>query len=235
MAAVLAAGPHAALSHRAAGAVWGVHPSRYLEVTAVNERRRPGIRMHRAWLPPDEVTSARGIPATTITRTLFDLAAVLRPRHLERAINEAEAQRPSDPLSLPHLIARYPQHRGVRTLKEILDQGTGTTRSELEVRFLEFIDAHRLPRPETNSHLLIRGAWIECDCLWREQGLVVELDGRAWHSTADAFERDRERDRAVNAEGFRTVRVTWRQLHESPEALALDLSDLLSPRSSRPR
>jgi hypothetical protein len=233
MAAVLATG--GTLSHRSAAALWGMLPYRYLEVTTANGRRRFGIHIHRGDVPDDERTREHGIPVTTPPRTVLDLAAVLRPRHLERAINDAEAQGLSDPLSLPDLIARYPRHRGVRALKKILDRGTGTTRSELEVRFLEFIRARGLPAPETNAHLLIRGAWTECDCLWREQGLVVELDGRAWHSTAAAFERDRERDRALNAEGFRTVRVTWRQLHESPEALAADLRSLLSPRSSRPR
>jgi very-short-patch-repair endonuclease len=102
------------------------------------------------------------------------------------------------------------------------------TRSELEVRFLSFVKKHGLRRPEVNASLFVAGRWIECDCLWRDQGVVVELDGRASHDTAAAFERDRARDRMLQARGWRLVRITWRQLHEEPESVAYDLKALLS-------
>jgi very-short-patch-repair endonuclease len=108
-----------------------------------------------------------------------------------------------------------------------METGATLTRSELEAAFLEFLERTHLPTPEANAHLLINGTWIECDFVWRPQRLVVELDGRATHDTAAAFERDRARDRALAAAGWRTVRVTWRQLRREPESLAGDLRQIL--------
>jgi hypothetical protein len=110
----------------------------------------------------------------------------------------------------------------------MLETGATVTRSELEVRFLAFLDANRFPRPVSNTWLHAQGTWIECDCVWHPQRVVVELDGRAFHATAAAFERDRARDRRLQAAGWRTVRVTWRQLREHPESLAADLRAILA-------
>jgi very-short-patch-repair endonuclease len=101
------------------------------------------------------------------------------------------------------------------------------TRSELEKRFREFLINARLPLPETNASVQVDGVWYEVDCLWRQQHLVVELDGRDVHDTNQAFEADRARDRILQAAGYRVIRITWRQLHESPAAVAADLRALL--------
>jgi Transcriptional regulator, AbiEi antitoxin/Protein of unknown function (DUF559) len=228
MAAVLACGPDAVLSHRAAAALWQLRPSEHLEVIVPTARRRGSLVLHRMQVPADEVTTVRGIPVTTVTRTLFDLAAVIHRRQLEGAFNEAEVRRLVDPLSLPELLKRHPRRRGAAALKEILADGATVTRSELEDRFLAFLDVTDLPAPEVNAHLLIAGAWIECDFVWRAQRLVVELDGRATHGAARAFERDRARDRGLQAHEWRTVRITWRQLHLDRQALAADLARLLA-------
>jgi hypothetical protein len=229
MAAALAAGPSAVLSHRTAAAVWQLKPSEHLEVTAPTERRRPGIRMHRSSLLPDEMTAVRGIPVTTVPRTVLDLAGVLPRYQLERVLNETEIRGLKDRLSLADLVARHPGRRGLRTLRQILDQlqaGTTVTHSELEDRFLAFIRKTGLPPPSLNA----RPLGFECDCVWHDERIVVELDGRATHDTAAAFERDRARDRALAAGGWRTVRITWRQLHEEPELVAADLRSLLGMR-----
>ena len=192
---------------------------------------RSQIRGHQLTLPGDEVTVVRAIPVTTVPRTLFDLAAVVPRRLVERAINEADYHRHSDRLSLADIAARYPRRQGIVTIRAILADrslGMNLTRSELEERFLLFREKYGLPRPETNISLRIAGVWIECDCLWRDRRVIVELDGRAVHSTAAAFERDRARDRMLHARGWRVVRVTWRQLHDEPEAVAYDLRALLS-------
>src|SRR5215208_5665923 len=119
MAAVLAYGPGTVLSHRAGGAHWQMVRERGgAEVTIPSARRsRPGIRVHQARLPRDEITTHNGIPITTVPRTLFDLAAVVPQRELERAINEAEVLRLWDELSLDHLLDRYPRHRGNRVVR----------------------------------------------------------------------------------------------------------------------
>jgi very-short-patch-repair endonuclease len=199
-----------------------------IEVTSPRAwRALPGVQRHRAELPADEVTVHRGIPTTTVPRTLLDLATVLNPTQLARAVNEAEVQRLTDPLSLNALLERYPRRPGVPALRALLGQRATVTRSELEKRFREFLIKAGLPLPETNAHIQVEGVWYEVDCLWREHGLVVELDGREVHGTGSAFETDRARDRILQAAGYRVIRITWQQLHESPAAVAADVRALL--------
>ena len=233
MAAVLAGGSGAALSHRSAAALWGLRPSlRWLTEVTVERQRWPrrGIEIHRGKLRSDEVTVLRGIPVTTVARTLLDLAVVLGRRQVERAVHEAEVRRLDDSRSLQELVARHPRRRGVATIKAILAAGrigSTVTHSELEARFVSFLDALGLPRPEVNASLQVAGRWVEADCLWRAQRLIVELDGHAFHATTGAYERDRARDRSLHAGGWMVVRITWRQLHDDPDALATDLRSLL--------
>jgi Protein of unknown function (DUF559) len=151
-------------------------------------------------------------------------------------MNEADVRGLTDRLSLPDLIARHPRRRGVANLRALLDSKApgGITRSRLEERFVAFLDAHGVPRPRLNATLALRGRFFEVDCLWQEQKLVVELDSRAFHDTDRAFERDRERDRILLAEGWRVTRITWRQLDHESNALAVDLRRLLRLQSSPP-
>lgn len=233
MAAVLACGSSAVLSRRSAGQLWGLVPPRSAlpEVTRPTSfRNRRGIVCHQAALPADEVDVVDGISVTSPHRTIFDLARGLRRRELERVLNEAEVRRVTDRLSLPELMERYPRRRGAATLKELLLAKTpgGVTVNDFEEDFVAFLDAHGLPRPRFNATLPIRGRLLEVDCMWQAERLIVELDGRAVHGTARAFESDRERDRILLAEGWRSTRVTWRQLHDSPTALAADLRRLLA-------
>jgi hypothetical protein len=209
MAAVLAAGPGAVLSHPSAASLWKVlrNAGGLIHVTAPRPMRsRRGLRVHRSVLPVDELTETEGIPVTSIARTLIDLAAVLDRPRVERAINEAEVLRLSDSPSLAELLERYPRRPGTRALREILAAGRwgmGPTRSELEDRFLAFVAEKGLPRPETNVWLATAQDGFEVDCVWHRAGLIVELDGRAVHDTNRAFERDRARDRALSAAGWR--------------------------------
>jgi very-short-patch-repair endonuclease len=226
MAATLAAG--GALSHRSAAALWLLRPSTYVEISAPGRHRRGAIRAHRLPLPADEVTEVRGIPVTTVPRTLFDLASVLARHQVERAIEEAEIRGLRDPLSLSDLLARYPDRRGASIIRAILRDGARVLRSELEARFAAFLQDMGLPAPKWNVSLLVAGRRIECDCVWQKPRAIVELDGRAIHDTAAAFERDRVRDRMLQARGWRLVRVTWRQLHDDPDGVAYDLRAILN-------
>lgn len=148
MAAALAAGPGAVLSHRSAASLWGLIrsvPAVADVTTRGRHRSRVGISLHRARLPPDEVTTADGIPATTPHRTLFDLAVVVDRLALERAIEQADARSLTDTLSLGALLERHPRRPGAATLRAILDGALATsapTRSELEDRFLALLAAH---------------------------------------------------------------------------------------------
>ena len=171
---------------------------------------------------------------TSVTRTLLDLAAVLPAHQVERAANEVEIRGHPDRLSLADLVARYPRRQGIRTIKALLEIGPAPTQSELEALFLTFIRGQGLPDPIVN--VLVLGH--QCDFVWPDHRVMVELDGHAFHRTKAAFERDRARDRALQVAGWYVIRVTWRQLHEEPEALAADLRRMLAsapPRRARAR
>lgn len=226
MAAVLAGGRRAVLSHRSAGALWGLlRWEGTIDLTIPSKRhRRPGLAFHAADLPADETTSRAGIPTTTVPRTLLDLAAVLSRPRLERAVGQAEVLRLTDALGVPVLLDRHPGRRGTAALWQLIGATTATvTRGELEARFLAFAERAGLPRPSTN--VAIEG--FEVDCAWLGRRLVVELDGHASHATRRAFEQDRERDRVLTAAGWRVVRVTWRQLHLDAAAVTADLRRLV--------
>jgi predicted transcriptional regulator of viral defense system/very-short-patch-repair endonuclease len=235
LAAALACGASAVLSHRSAGHLWGLlsTPPSLPEVTRRgSHREQDGIVVHRSALALDEVTEVDGIPVTSPFRTVFDLAATLpRQRELERAMNEAEVRQLRDRVSLPVLLERYPRRRGARRVRQLLAarEPGGITRNDFEELFVAFLAEHGLPRPRLNATLALRGRFFEPDCMWRQQRLVVELDGRAVHGTEQAFESDRQRDRILLAEGWRWARVTWRQLRDEPAAIAADLRAALYP------
>jgi Protein of unknown function (DUF559) len=115
----------------------------------------------------------------------------------------------------------------LRLCLERLGRTSGFTRSDLEELFLPFLDRFGLPRPHLNARLQVRGEWLEVDCLWSKERLAVELDSRAADETRAAFETDRERDRGLQSDGWRAVRITWLQLHDEPDRIAHDLRNLL--------
>ena len=181
------------------------------------------------------MTVHRGIPVTTVARTLLDLAAVLPPPRLERAINEAELRHLTDTVPLAALVERHPHRPGMPMLRAILAELTVRAtkrRSDLEDLFRAFLRRTALPTRELNAAVLIDGTWIEVDCLWRTERVLVELDGHAFHATRAAFESDRARDRRLQANGWRVVRVTWRQIHDEPQRLEADLLQLLRSKRS---
>jgi very-short-patch-repair endonuclease len=234
MAAVLASGSEAVLSHRSAGTLWGLRPppNAEIEVTRSTKcRGRPGIKATRSSLPRDEITVVDAIPVTTVPRTLLDLATVVPKRQLERALNEAEVLGLTDALSVPDLLERYPRRSGSAVLRGLLrDEAalTGITQNDFEEDFVALLDAHRLPRPRFNADICARGRHFNVDCLWAERRLVTELDGGAVHRTRRAFESDRERDRLLLVEGWHVVRVTWRRLRDDTAEVVTDLRRLLA-------
>lgn len=231
MAAVLAAGDGAVLSHRNGASLWGlgISTSGRIDVTVPTERRqRRGMRLHRARLADDEITVRDGIPVTTVSRTLLDLAAVAPRRQVEKALREAEHRRLGDRAGVAVLLERHRGRRGTAVLRELRTRAQdGVTESELEERFLTFLDERGFERPQLNAY--VEG--YRCDAVWPAAMVVVELDGRAFHDDDDQFETDRSRDRRLLAAGFRPFRVTWHALHETPADLERDLAALV-PRST---
>jgi very-short-patch-repair endonuclease len=229
LAAVLACGEGAALSHASAAAHWNIRQSAAatIDVTVParsGRTRKTGIRVHRSGrLSKEEVTIHAGIPTTAVARTLLDLADTLPTQALKRTIAEAEYLRLLDMTSLIAVVEGNPGRRGAQVL-EHARAGPEWTRSELEQRFLEMVERRGLPRPVVGAK--VEG--YEVDFLWPAEKLIVELDGFAAHGTRGAFERDRRRDRQLVRAGFRTVRVTARRLSYDEGAIAADLDALTS-------
>lgn len=214
MAAVLACGPGAVLSHTSAAELWGMlRPRRPPSPAAVDRdvhvtlrgetgRRRPGIVIHRSrTLTPALVTERHRIPVTAPTRTLADLRRALPPKLFAAARREAEFLKlPIDP-----------------------DLKPDGTRSEMERVFLGICRRHRIARPQAN----VRIGGFDVDFLWPERRLAVEVDGWTTHQTRFAFEEDRARDLKLRLLGYEVVRFTWRQLAEDAAAVAAALRELL--------
>lgn len=224
MAAVLAGGPGAVLSHRPAGAEWGIRRwSGRPAITVPGDRRSTRIEIHRSRLPTDEVTDCDGIPITTVPRTLLDLATVLDEHDLLTALGEAEKRQLSDPLSLPELLNRHRGERGTVRLRAALEKvGYGVPIQALEEAFSRFVAGRGLLPPELNATLSIEGSFVSPDCLWREQRLIVELHSVRHHGTGPAISRDATRDRRLLLADWRVIHVTWAQLHDRREAAALE-------------
>ena len=238
MAATLACGPGAVLSHRPAAALLGMRngAGATVDVTVPRGlRRRIGIRPHRALLPEDERTIHAGIPVTSVFRTLLDLAATLQPHELRQALEQAEALGLADPVTLNAVVQRHIGARGIRALTAALAElRPALPRSRLEERFHALVREAGLPAPRVNEWLDIGGELIQADCAWPDRRLIVEVDGRAWHDTGAAFDRDRRRDRRCLAAGWQVMRVTERALVEEQVELQRQLRALLSPALRRP-
>jgi very-short-patch-repair endonuclease len=235
MAAVLASGPGALLSHRSAAALWGVRPTSRsrIDVTVPHgSRSSKRICRHVSHVPPDEREVRDGIPAASVHRTIFDLAAAVSIDEVVAMVKEAEYRDRYDRLSLWDLLDRYPGKRGSRkvryALQRLKEEPPGRKRSKLEERFAPFLRRHRLPLPRFNDLISLDGRNYEVDCHWPKLRQIVELDGWAGHHTRSAFRDDRARDRKLRVAGYSVTHLTWNQLDDEPEAIASDLRVLLA-------
>ena len=208
MAAALACGDGAVLSHRSAASLWGLLPARTASNADISapgtggKRKRSGIRLHRcSSLAPAHVSKHRAIPTTTPARTISDLRNAITPPELRRALRQAAI------LGLP--LGPDGVH--------------DRTRSELEFLFLDLCRKHRLPAPEVN----IRIGSLLVDFLWRNQRLIVETDGYKYHRGRTAFEDDRVRDLKLRALGYDVIRLTHRQVMNSSEEVLTTLEKAL--------
>jgi very-short-patch-repair endonuclease len=225
-AALLACGPRAALSHESAIAMRGLaeRPPR-LHVSGTRAARA-GIHCHRAPLPESDVITVHGLRVTTPARTLLDLSPSMPERALDRLVEEAQVQRLITRDLLLAAIDAGRNRPGVRKLATIVGDPSepAFTRSEAERRLVELVRAAGLPQPRTN----VRIAGYEVDAVWPRHKLIVEVDGWAYHRTQPAFERDRARDGRLLVAGYRTLRITWRQLTRERDRVIAMLAALLS-------
>ncbi len=230
MAALLACGPGAVLSHLSAAALWGLHApvSGPVHVTEVGNRgSRPGIRAHRvAGLASEDRTVREGVPTTGPARTLLDLAGMLHPGELEQAVARAEREGLVERESLLALVARRAGLRGTAALRALLEApgGPALTRSAAEAKLLALVREAALPAPECNVSV----GRYEVDFLWRSAGIAVEVDGFRYHGRRARFEGDRRKDADLAAAGLTVVRLSWQQLTQEPTATAVRLGQALA-------
>ena len=181
-------------------------------VLGATTRRHEGIRIHRTTrLEPQDISRCQGIPATSVARTLVDLAADLTYEQLRRAVREAQAQRL---VALPRLVetlARLRPCRGAANLARIVATGPAPTRSELEDVVLDLMLRGGLRHPDVNVPIRVGGRWVVPDFRWPEQRLVVEADGARYHDGEVAREDDAERQALLEVAGERVIRVRWEQ------------------------
>jgi very-short-patch-repair endonuclease len=161
---------------------------------------------------------------TNVPRTIVDLAAVLDPPDLARAVHEAVVKHHVKPDAVERVLTRRHNWPGARELRRVIWGDEPVSLSKLESLFIAVLRRARLPLPKTNQ--LVDGRYV--DCRWREQRLSVELDGYAYHDTRHAFEQDRQRERETRARGDEFRRYTWRDVAENPEPMLADLRSLLS-------
>jgi very-short-patch-repair endonuclease len=227
LAAVLAAGDGALLCGRAAVHLWGllkgVAPT--AEVITSTERRIKGVRTRRSRsLDAQDAATCRGIPVTSVPRTVVDVAAVLSESALARACHEAGVRYGLTPNAVVSVLARRPRTKGARKLRQVIEGDIQITLSKLEGRFLQLLREERLPLPVMNRPAGGR----RVDCRWPEYRLTVELDGYQFHNSRHAWEQDRRREREARARGDDFRRFTYGDVFEHPTLMLAELRTVLS-------
>ena len=239
MAAVLACGSDAVLSHRSAAALQELMPSggAKIDVTVPgrSRRRHEGIKVHCSTaLAPQDVTVVNAIPCTPIARTLLDLAEVVTHRRLERAFDQAEIAEVFDLRAIEDVVDRNPTRAGAKAVREVLEThyiGRTPTWSENEEALLAITRPLGISDPKCNAFVALDdgGPPIRADFVWREQRVIVEADSHKWHTSRQRFESDRIRDQRLIAAGWTVIRTTWRQMTRRPHELRPVLLKLLVP------
>jgi hypothetical protein len=232
LAAVRACGEKALLCGMAAGylfgAIKGLAPPP--EVTAPARRRVRGVKTRRLAVEPRDAIRFRGIPVTTLPRTLVDLAAVLDLDDLARACHEAGVRYGTTPAQVAAVLRRRPKSPGAAKLRLILDGDAAVTLSRLERRFLALLREAGLPLPKIN-----RPAGSKyVDCRWPERSLTIELDSYRYHHSRHAWEQDRRREREARARGDEFRRYTWGDVFERSAQTLAELRALLGAGSEGP-
>jgi very-short-patch-repair endonuclease len=231
-ASVLAVGPDAVLSHVSAAVLWeltavDLHSRRIDVSTTRRVGQRRGIRLHvTRRLPSQDVARHRDIPVTGPARTLADIAGVVAPGALRRAVREAEVQRL---ITLDDVRAQLrPGRRGTARLRALVDGGSAPTRSELEDRTLDLLVRHCFPRPRVNATVRANGRAYEVDFLFASQRLILEADGDRYHGTRLARERDAARQADLETAGYRVMRLSWHQVAAETQQTVSRLRRVLS-------
>jgi uncharacterized protein DUF559 len=243
MAAALACGDGAVISHRSAGALLGLLDQGpvVIDVIAPPSRGRKidGIRFHRVRPPQrEEVGTVAGIPCTSLARTLVDLAGTVGDWTLRSCFERAAQRKMLDVTAIE--ASMDPRRRGIKSLRALVEHWRGAAplakkgrlKSPLEAKVLPLLLQRGRPAPLLNAPVEIANGRIEVDFLWPEHRFALEADSRDFHGTHMAFERDRWRDRELMAVGYTVLRVTHRQAENEAAAIANTIASRLSGSSA---
>lgn len=231
-AALLAAGPGAALSHSSAASLWEMRPpGAAVEVVVPHNRgvRLARVHVHRSrLLAAKDIRFHKGLPVTSPARTLLDLTAILTPRQLELAFDRALVKRIMRLGDVEDVLARMPGRTGTPVLRAVLadHRGPTLTRSQAEELFLALVRRAQLPQPRVNA----RTAGYEVDFLWPAERVVVEIDGFRYHSTRRAFDHDHRKDQVLFSAGLIVLRFTYEQLKREPLNVIAQVAGALGAR-----
>lgn len=242
MAAVKACGSGAMLSHASAASHRGLRRSNSSKVDVTIPAGRPlkkfrGIRCHRADLEPQDVSIVEGIPTTSLSRTLLDLATQIGYEGLEKAANEAVILEIFDMREMEDLLARSKGHRGIRKLRRVLEHGdlSGEMKTGLERRYADLCAQHGLPKPAINRWILLGDEYHQVDFLWRSEKVVIEVDSKRYHQTGWKLARDARRNELLPLSGYRHDRVPEDLINYSPAEAVAKARSLLEERPRSPR
>ncbi len=222
LAAMLWRGPTSVLSHSTAAWILGLGPASatvHVSSSAGGTASRIGVRTHRPRrLDPVDVELRDGFRVTAAPRTLLDLADCETQQDFEHRVAEARYRRLVSDEELRDVATRHPHRRGAKALTDVLDaeREPAFTRSRAERAFRNVLKRAGLQFPRTNAHVI----GFEVDAFWADERLVVEIDGYEAHRGRQAFERDRRKAAALEAAGYRVLRVSWRQIKDQPEMVA---------------
>lgn len=237
LAAVLACGDGVVLSHGSAAELIGLWDRRAIPIDVIAPRRGgrriQDVRWHNVSRPHREEVEIRdGIPCTTPSRTLVDMAGRMGERSLRRLVEQAAVMRILDVRAIDRVLARG-RRRGTPALRAVLLPWRSVgeeprLRSPLEARLFPVLFDAGLPLPRSNVKLQICGEVLEVDFLWESRRLVIETDGEETHGTHAAFQEDRRRDQRLISAGYRAARVTWRQMEDEPDAVVARIARMLT-------
>ncbi len=242
MAAVLACGPGAVLSHRSAAAIRGILEDARAVVDVIAPHRRgrvvDGIRAHACVLHPDDIDEVDGIPCTSLARTIVDLAGEVPERMLTSAYRQSEKLEELDLRALRAAMSRVARPRGIRKLRRVIAEFNPDmlyAESDTEIRILQICDDFGLPRPQVNPLLEVEGHAYRPDLLWPRHLVIVEGDGAADHSSQRDRHLDLEREQRLRRAGYLVRRFTWHQVTYQPDLVATTIRRILADREPPPK
>ena len=239
MAAILRGGASALASHRCAAALWQLDgvKERPVEISLKAGRRIRGAIVHRRRASDDpSVVVFEGIPATGVERTLLDLAAVITPRRLALALDDALRRGSTTLEGMRETVQGQRGRTGLRSLRQLLDARDDRdplVESRLESALLRLLSTHSLPLPVPQHRVLDGNAFVaRLDFAYPSHRLAIETDGYRWHGGVETWRRDLRRENRLKLLGWTVLHFSWEDVHDRSEVVASQIGAALAHAST---